>query len=123
MGAFSAVASGSDQPAFMIRLEHKGMRREEHLAFVGKGLTFDFRRSFTLKQWQSMSTMKSDMAGAATALGAFRALSLLRPDLGLSTVCPLTENMPSGKAYKPGDILRALNGKLSRFFPQMLKVD
>lgn len=110
MGAFVAVARGSDQPAFMVKLHHKGNEGESGLAFVGKGLTFD-SGGLSLKPWESMITMKSDMAGAAAVLGAFRVLSLLRPELDLMAFLALTENLPSGKSYKPGDVVKAMNGR------------
>jgi leucyl aminopeptidase len=80
------------------------------LFLIGKGLTFD-SGGLSLKPWESMVPMKSDMAGAATVLGAFQALAQLRPDLDFTVITPLTENLPSGKSFKPGDILRAYNGK------------
>lgn len=110
MGAFCAVASGSDQAAFLLRLHHAGSKRDRRLFLIGKGLTFD-SGGLSLKPWESMVPMKSDMAGAATVLGAFQALAQLRPDLDFTAITPLTENLPSGKSFKPGDILQALNGK------------
>ncbi|MGB9833389.1 MAG: leucyl aminopeptidase family protein [bacterium] len=110
MGAFSAVARGSDQPAFMVKLHHPGEDGAQKLGLVGKGLTFD-SGGLSLKPWESMTTMKSDMAGAAAVLGAFRVLSFLRPELDFMAFLPLTENLPSGKSYKPGDVVRAMNGK------------
>ncbi|MCR4428342.1 MAG: leucyl aminopeptidase [Caldiserica bacterium] len=110
MGAFVAVARGSDQPAFMVKLHHPGKGGKNRLTLVGKGLTFD-SGGLSLKPWESMITMKSDMAGAAAVLGAFRVLPLLRPELDLMGFLALTENLPSGKAYKPGDVIKAMNGK------------
>ncbi|MGB9553049.1 MAG: leucyl aminopeptidase family protein, partial [bacterium] len=110
MGAFSAVAKGSDQPAFMVKLYHPGEKQLKKLGLIGKGLTFD-SGGLSLKPWESMTTMKSDMAGAAAVLGAFKTITLLRPDLELLAFLPLTENLPSGKAYKPGDVIKAMNGK------------
>jgi leucyl aminopeptidase len=110
MGAFVAVAQGSAQPAFMIRLHHPGKTDRSHLAMIGKGLTFD-SGGLSLKPWESMVTMKSDMSGAATVLAAFRAIVRLRPELDFSIVTPLTENLPSGSSFKPGDVLHAMNDK------------
>jgi leucyl aminopeptidase len=110
MGAFAAVARGSEQPAFVVKLHHEGEKRNQELCLVGKGLTFD-SGGLSLKPWDAMTTMKSDMAGAAAVLGSFLALSRLRPQLDFIAVLPLTENLPSGKSYKPGDVLKAMNGK------------
>jgi len=110
MGAFSAVAKGSDQPAFMVKLHHPGEKQPKRLGLIGKGLTFD-SGGLSLKPWESMTTMKSDMAGAAAVLGAFKIIALLRPELELMAFLPLTENLPSGKSYKPGDVVKAMNGK------------
>lgn len=110
MGAFTAVAQGSDEPAFMLRLYRLSKSPGRRLCFVGKGLTFD-SGGLSLKPWELMVPMKSDMAGAAAVLGAFAALSELRPDLDLTVITPLTENLPSGKSFKPGDVLKAMNGK------------
>lgn len=110
MGAFCAVAQGSSQPAFLVRLHHPGTRSAGHLALVGKGLTFD-SGGLSLKPWESMITMKSDMAGAATVLAAFQAICILRPELDFSAFTPLTENLLSGHSFKPGDVLEAMNGK------------
>jgi leucyl aminopeptidase len=110
MGAFCAVAQGSSQPAFMVRLHHPGTSSVGHLALVGKGLTFD-SGGLSLKPWESMITMKSDMAGAATVLAAYQAICILRPELEFSVFAPLTENLLSGHSFKPGDVLEAMNGK------------
>jgi len=111
MGAFCAVAQGSSQPAFLVRLHRPGVRNAAgHLALVGKGLTFD-SGGLSLKAWESMITMKSDMAGAAAVLAAFQAICVLRPELDFSAFIPLSENLLSGHSFKPGDVLEAMNGK------------
>ena len=112
MGAFLGVAQGSDEePALIVlRYEPEGARPDAELwAFVGKGITFD-TGGISLKRGPGMEEMKSDMAGGAAALGALRALALLKPDRRVVAVVPATENMPSGKAVKPGDVVRTLAG-------------
>ncbi len=110
MGAFSALARGSEEPAFVLRLHRPGNPTGKRLCFVGKGLTFD-SGGLSLKHWEQMVSMKSDMAGAGAVLNAFSVLSELRPDLDLTAITPLTENLPSGRSFKPGDVLKAMNGK------------
>jgi leucyl aminopeptidase len=112
MGAFLGVAQGSDEePALIVlRYEPEGARHDDELwAFVGKGITFD-TGGISLKRGPGMEEMKSDMAGGAAALGALRAIAQLKPPRRVVAVVPATENMPSGKAIKPGDIVRTLAG-------------
>ncbi len=111
MGAFAAVAQGSREPAYLIVLEHAppGTESDRPLVFVGKGITFD-TGGISLKPGDKMEAMKHDMAGAAAVLGAFEVLgreSIPRRVIG---IMPCTENMPDGKAYKPGDVVRSLSG-------------
>lgn len=111
MGAFAAVAQGSREPAYMIVLEHvpPGTEKDKPLVFVGKGITFD-TGGISLKPGDKMEAMKHDMAGAAAVLGAFEVIgkeSIPRRVIG---ILPCTENMPDGKAYKPGDVVRSLSG-------------
>jgi leucyl aminopeptidase len=80
------------------------------LAMVGKGITFDCG-GLNLKPGNYMENMKSDMSGAAAVLGAMKVIGDLRPPVNVLAVIPATENMPGGRAIKPGDILRAMNGK------------
>lgn len=118
MGAFHAVAKGSDEPSKMVVLKYGGQQpknniknlKEFPLAFVGKGITFD-SGGISIKPSDQMHTMTSDMAGAAAVLGAFYAIAKLNTPINLLGVIPLTENLPDGKAYKPGDIVKAYNGK------------
>jgi len=110
MGAFLAVAQGSEEPARMILLRHRGKEGGPNTAFIGKGLTFD-SGGISLKPPTDMHVMKSDMAGAAAVLAALSAVAELKLDLNLMALIPATENLPSGKAYKPGDVVKALNGK------------
>lgn len=111
MGAFISVAKGSDEPAKIIVLRYNGTSSNSFtLGLVGKGVTFD-SGGISLKPSEQMHTMTSDMAGAAAVVGAFRAITTLKLPVNLLGVIPLTENLPSGKATKPGDIVKAYNGK------------
>ena len=112
MGGLLGVAQGSDEePALIVlRYEPEGAPDTEELwAFVGKGITFD-TGGISIKHGLDMYEMKSDMAGAAAALGALRAIAQLRPARRVAAVVPAAENMPSGKAVKPGDVLRTFAG-------------
>ncbi len=111
MGAFAGVAKGAAEPACMIALHYKGNPgSKKAIAIVGKGITFD-SGGISLKPGKGMGKMKTDMAGSAAALGAFKAVVELGLKTNLITVVASTENMPGGKAYRPGDILTASNGK------------
>lgn len=111
MGAFAAVAQGSREPARFIVLEHAppGTEKESPLIFVGKGITFD-TGGISLKPGKNMDAMKHDMAGAASVLGVFEILGRINPSQRIMGILPCTENMPDGKAYKPGDVIRTLSG-------------
>ena len=112
MGGLLGVAQGSDEePALIVlRYEPEGAGRDDELwALVGKGITFD-TGGISIKHGLDMYEMKSDMAGGAAALGALRAVAQLRPDRRVAAVVPAAENMPSGKAIKPGDVVRTLAG-------------
>lgn len=110
MRALLSVAHGSAEPARFIILEHNGGRDDlPTVVLVGKGITFD-SGGISLKQSQGMERMKGDMGGAAAVLGATRALALLDVPLHLVCLVPATENMPGGRATKPGDVVKALNG-------------
>jgi leucyl aminopeptidase len=111
-GALLAVGQGSERPPRMVRLswvpeEEPG---DDHLFLVGKGITFD-TGGLSLKPANSMEKMKYDMGGAATMLGAITAIGRLRPNVRVTCLLAMAENMPSGKATRPGDIITALNGK------------
>ena len=110
MGGFLAVARGSEEPARLIVLRRRGNERGPRVAFVGKGLTFD-SGGISLKPAEKMETMKGDMAGAAAVLAAMGAVGELKLDLDVMGVIPATENLPSGRALKPGDVVKMLNGK------------
>jgi leucyl aminopeptidase len=109
MGAFWSVAQGSAEPPALIvlRYEPKGVTTGPVLGLVGKGITFD-SGGISLKPSKDMDEMKTDMAGAATMLGAMRAIALLKPKVRVLAVLCATENMPDGKAQKPGDVQTAM---------------
>jgi leucyl aminopeptidase len=112
MGGLLGVGQGSEEePALIVlRYEPEGATDDDELwAFVGKGITFD-TGGISIKHGLDMYEMKSDMAGGAAALGAIRAIAQLKPDRRVVAVVPAAENMPSGKAIKPGDIVRTFAG-------------
>jgi leucyl aminopeptidase len=112
MGAFWGVAQGSDEPPALIvmRYEPAGAPEKPVLGLVGKGITFD-TGGISIKPADGMEKMKYDMAGGATMIGVMRAIALLRPKVKVIGIVCATENMPSGKAQKPGDIQTAMSGK------------
>ncbi|HEV2914500.1 MAG TPA: leucyl aminopeptidase [Pyrinomonadaceae bacterium] len=121
MGALLSVSRGSEEPAKLIVLrytpretagsaEQQQQQDGELLAFVGKGITFD-SGGISLKPGENMELMKYDMTGGATVMGAMRAIAQLKPTIPVLGVVPASENLPSGKATKPGDIVRAMSGK------------
>jgi len=112
MGAFWGVAQGSDEPPALIilRYEPAGAPEKPVLGLVGKGITFD-TGGISIKPSDGMEKMKYDMAGGAAMLGAMRAIALLKPKVKVIALVCATENMPSGKAQKPGDIQTAMSGK------------
>jgi leucyl aminopeptidase len=111
MGAFTAVAKGSNQPPKLITISYKGDEGSERtMGLLGKGITFD-SGGISIKPWEGMDDMKGDMAGAAAVMTALGAIAQLRPRINVTAVVPATENLPSGSALKPGDILKAMNGK------------
>ena len=112
MGAFWGVAQGSDEPPALIvlRYEPQGAAKGVHLGLVGKGVTFD-TGGISIKPADGMEKMKYDMAGAATMIGTMRAIALLKPKVKVTAIILATENMPSGKAQKPGDVQIAMSGK------------
>ncbi|HEY8736257.1 MAG TPA: leucyl aminopeptidase [Candidatus Dormibacteraeota bacterium] len=111
MGALLAVARGSDEPAKMIVLRYGGGKKGgPTLALVGKGITFD-SGGISIKPAQHMEMMKSDMGGGAAVVGAMLAIAALKPKVNVLAIVPTTENMPSGKAIKPGDVVTGSGGK------------
>jgi leucyl aminopeptidase len=110
-GAMLGVAQGSERPPYLIVLEYQGGNADEKpVALVGKGVVFD-SGGISLKPSEKMDEMKMDMGGAATVLGAMQAAADLKLPLNLVAVVPAVENMPSGTAIRPGDILTSLSGK------------
>ena len=111
MGAFLSVAQGSDEPPALIVLRYEPADATGPvLGLVGKGVTFD-TGGISIKPADGMEKMKYDMAGGATMLGAMRAIALLKPKRKVIGIVCATENMPSGKAQKPGDVQIAMSGK------------
>ncbi|HYL81292.1 MAG TPA: leucyl aminopeptidase, partial [Candidatus Acidoferrum sp.] len=110
-GGLLGVARGSQEPPRLIVLEYRGgRRREPHLGLVGKGITFD-SGGISIKPAEIMEAMKGDMAGAAAVIAATCAIARLKLPIRVTAIVPATENLPSGTALKPGDILRAMSGK------------
>ena len=111
MGSFLSVTAGTDEPARLIVLRHDGGRRNEApIVLVGKGVTFD-SGGISLKQPPGMDEMKFDMTGAASVFGAIEAAATMQLKLNLVGVVPACENMPSGRATKPGDIVTSMSGQ------------
>src|SRR5919204_2167091 len=112
MGALAAVSRGSDNPARLIKLAYEppGTNGDRVLGYVGKAITFD-AGGLSLKPADRMEEMKSDMGGGAAVPAAVGAIAELGLPLRLLAVVPSCENMPGGRAYRPGDIVTALNGK------------
>jgi len=110
LGALLAVAQGSAQEPRFIVLEYKGAGDAAPVALVGKGVTFD-SGGISIKPAQNMEDMKYDMSGAAAVLGSFEVLGRLKPKLNVVGLIPSTENLPSGTAVKPGDVVRSHFGK------------
>ncbi len=110
MGSLLSVSAGSDQPAKLIVLEYKGgNKKDAPIALVGKGITFD-TGGISLKPGAGMDEMKFDMCGAASVLGTFKTLIELQPAMNVVGIVVASENMPSGSATKPGDIVTAMSG-------------
>jgi leucyl aminopeptidase len=115
MGALLSVSRGSEEDAKLIILKYTprdatAKDEENLLALVGKGITFD-SGGISLKPGENMELMKYDMTGGATVLGAMRAIAQLKPSIPVLGVVPASENLPSGKATKPGDVVTAMSGK------------
>ncbi len=111
MGGLLGVSRGSQQPPKFIVLSYKGRQSSEiDLGLVGKGVTFD-SGGISIKPSESMADMKGDMAGAAAMLATLSAIAQLKPAINVTAFVPATENLPSGTALKPGDIISAMNGK------------
>jgi len=112
MGAFWAVAQGSEEPPqlIVVRYAPPDAPQTPVIGLVGKGVTFD-TGGISIKPSESMHEMKTDMAGGATMLGVMQAIAQLKLKLRVTAVVPATENMPSGKAFKPGDVITSMSGK------------
>ena len=113
MGALLAVAQGSAEPPQFITLRYRAPEAsagKSTLALIGKGVTFD-SGGISIKPSEGMDNMKGDMAGGAAVIAAMGAIAQLRPPVNVVGIVPAAENLPSATAYKPGDIIRASNGK------------
>ncbi len=115
MGALLGVAQGSEEPPKLIVVTYKGKKgkgkgKGPHLGFVGKGITFD-SGGISIKPSEGMEAMKGDMAGGAAVLAAVKGIAELKLPVDVTAIVPATENLPSGTAQRPGDIVKAMNGK------------
>jgi leucyl aminopeptidase len=111
MGAFLAVAQGSDEPLRFIVIRYEGAAKSQApIVLVGKGITFD-SGGISIKPAAEMDEMKFDMGGAASVLGTLRAVAELKPALNVIGVIPACENLPSGHAVKPGDVVTSMSGQ------------
>ena len=112
MGAFMGVAQGTDEPAKMIILRYDGdpSNPENNLGLIGKGITFD-TGGISLKPPGGMEAMKGDMAGGASVIAAMEIIGQTKPKINVLAVIAATENMPGASAQRPGDVVRAMNGK------------
>jgi len=111
MGALLGVGQGSEESPRLVVLKHAGNPDSpKKLAYVGKGITFD-SGGISIKPAEGMEKMKYDMAGGATAMAALRTLALFGARVNCMAVVPLAENMPSGRAQRPGDVVESMSGK------------
>jgi len=111
MGALLSVAQGSAQPPKLITVQYRGAgRKDAPIALVGKGITFD-TGGISLKPSAEMDEMKFDMSGAASVLGTIKAIAEMRAPVNVVGIIPTTENMPGGRATKPGDIVTTMSGQ------------
>ncbi|CAN7352468.1 leucyl aminopeptidase [Microbacterium foliorum] len=108
-GGILGVGQGSDRPPRLVRLDYAPAKATRHIALVGKGITFD-TGGLSLKPAASMVGMKFDMAGAATSVAALRAIATLGLPVHVTAWLCITDNMPSGRALRPGDVIRILDG-------------
>jgi leucyl aminopeptidase len=109
-GGILAVGQGSANPPRLVRMSYTPAKARRHLALVGKGITFD-SGGLSLKPPTGMITMKTDMAGSAAVLGAVRAIAELGLPVRITAYLAIAENMPSGSAQRPGDVITAYGGK------------
>jgi leucyl aminopeptidase len=112
MGLLLGVARGSAEPPRLLMLRHTapGAPSKPVLGLVGKGITFD-TGGISIKPAEGMDRMKDDMAGGAAVIGAMRAISILKAPINVIGIVPMTENMPGGRALKPGDVITGAGGK------------
>jgi leucyl aminopeptidase len=111
MGALLGVAKGSSQPPKLILLNYKGGDpSKKAIGIVGKGITFD-SGGISIKPSDKMGDMKGDMAGGAAVIATMRAIGEMKPKINVTGIVPATENLPDGAALKPGDVVKASNGK------------
>lgn len=111
MGALLAVNAGSEEPPRFIVLEHgEASDGVDTLVFIGKGITFD-SGGISIKSSGGMEEMKHDMSGAAAVIGAMQSIAMSKPPLHVLGLVPATENLPDGRALKPGDIIATRSGK------------
>ncbi len=111
MGSFLAVAQGSaEPPRFIVAQYHGAPKSQAPVVLVGKGITFD-TGGISIKPAPEMDEMKFDMGGAASVLGTLRAVAELKPKINLVVLVPTTENMPGGRAVKPGDVVTSMSGQ------------
>lgn len=112
MGALLAVSRGSEEPARFIVMKHEpeGADPSQLVALVGKGITFD-SGGISIKPAQAMEEMKYDMGGGAAVIGAMQIIAQLKPNIRVLGIVAASENLPSGRAYKPGDVVRSMSGK------------
>ena len=111
MGSFLAVAQGSDEPPRFIVMHYQGAAKSQApLVLVGKGITFD-SGGISIKPGEGMDEMKFDMGGAASVVGTMRAIAQLKPKVNLIGVIAACENLPSGRALKPGDVVTSMSGQ------------
>jgi leucyl aminopeptidase len=111
MNCLLSVSQGSENPAFLNIMSYQTKKKKaQTLMLVGKGITFD-SGGISLKPSLDMREMKHDMSGGAAVLGAMRIIGLIKPDVNIIGLIPAVENLPDGKAFRPGDVLTASNGK------------
>ena len=112
MGAMLGVAQGSDEPPKFIVMRYRGDPDDDanNLGLLGKGITFD-SGGISIKPAANMGAMKGDMAGGASVISAMKAIAQLKPKINVTAIVPATENMPGGRAQRPGDVVRTTSGK------------
>ena len=110
MGSLLSVTAGTVEPAKLIIMKYRGAGSDQPVVLVGKGVTFD-TGGISLKPGPAMDEMKFDMCGAASVIGTMAAVAHMKLPINLNVVVPAVENMPSGKATKPGDIVKSMSGQ------------